>query len=614
AQAKLEHELQRAPTEAELASKLNMTEEELQGALLEIANSSVYALDEPWADEVGTRLTEAVGSLPEREQLVVALYYYENLTLREIGEVLGVTESRASGLHTRAVMRLKSSLSPSASGSGGAGFAVLPGVPELPSPDEMTEPPLRYLRVRAPSAASPGPFAVQARIDLEAAGASSPLMPFDVPPEGLDVILVLNCQSLAVAGPSQFTVHLPPDGPSNWALFELSGAREGIHEVTVIAFVGGTSVGDLTVQITIDSGARQSKMADRRQEIESWESAPGDVSLLVRYDPEKAVYRFQLFDSEEPDEERDSHRLARTPKEAVEGLIEQLNATVRGRGRFGPVETREWLRQKGIGLWDSFIPEALQSLFWERRDRIGSLTVMSADDLVPWELLYPLSNTRDEGFLAEQFPVLRWTFRGRRGPLLPREPVAFVLPDRSPPQAAAEIASVGKALNATPQQPVHDLAGLNALLRASEFGVLHFACHNTFRPDQPDTTEIDLSGGPFQPTFLNELAKTKALERNRPLIFMNACSAASSAPHYTQLLGWASQFVAAGSSAFVGPLWEVRDSSASTFAEAFYDSLFRQGVTLGEALQAARAAIREVPGDPTWLAYAVYGQPGARMV
>ena len=48
AQAKLEHELQRAPTEAELAAKLNMTEEELQSSLLEIANSSVYALDELW--------------------------------------------------------------------------------------------------------------------------------------------------------------------------------------------------------------------------------------------------------------------------------------------------------------------------------------------------------------------------------------------------------------------------------------------------------------------------------------------------------------------------------------------------------------------------------------
>jgi DNA-directed RNA polymerase specialized sigma24 family protein len=60
------------------------------------------------ASEMKDRLAEAIARLPEREKLVVALYYYENLTLREIGEVLGVTESRVSQLHTKAVLRLKS--------------------------------------------------------------------------------------------------------------------------------------------------------------------------------------------------------------------------------------------------------------------------------------------------------------------------------------------------------------------------------------------------------------------------------------------------------------------------------------------------------------------------
>src|SRR6266516_616069 len=53
---------------------------------------------------------EAIARLPEREKLVVTLYYYEELTLREIGEVLGVTESRVSQLHTKAVLRLKARL------------------------------------------------------------------------------------------------------------------------------------------------------------------------------------------------------------------------------------------------------------------------------------------------------------------------------------------------------------------------------------------------------------------------------------------------------------------------------------------------------------------------
>ena len=60
--------------------------------------------------EMREALGEAISRLPEREKLVVTLYYYEELTLREIGEVLGVTESRVSQLHTKAILRLKSRL------------------------------------------------------------------------------------------------------------------------------------------------------------------------------------------------------------------------------------------------------------------------------------------------------------------------------------------------------------------------------------------------------------------------------------------------------------------------------------------------------------------------
>jgi len=139
ANAKLEHKLQRAPTDEEMSDALDMTVQEFQDALVQISNSTVAALDELWTvsdasgDQVSLldtlqdpnapdpaaamdqtdlkdRMADAIARLPEREKLVIALYYYENLTLREIGEVLGVTESRISQLHTKAVLRLRGRL------------------------------------------------------------------------------------------------------------------------------------------------------------------------------------------------------------------------------------------------------------------------------------------------------------------------------------------------------------------------------------------------------------------------------------------------------------------------------------------------------------------------
>ena len=138
--AELEKRLMRAPTDEEIAAKVGLTEDELAEALSEISRSSIAALDELWtvsssggdqialidtiedteapdpqgslsATEMREAIGEAIARLPEREKLVVTLYYYEELTLREIGEVLGVTESRVSQLHTKAILRLKARLS-----------------------------------------------------------------------------------------------------------------------------------------------------------------------------------------------------------------------------------------------------------------------------------------------------------------------------------------------------------------------------------------------------------------------------------------------------------------------------------------------------------------------
>jgi RNA polymerase sigma factor for flagellar operon FliA len=139
AMTELESKLGRAPNDEEIAAKVGITTDELEGSLTDISRSSIAALDELWTvsgsggdsislidtiedtqgpepqsafaqTEMREAIADAISRLPEREKLVITLYYYEDLTLREIGEVLGVTESRVSQLHTKAILRLKARL------------------------------------------------------------------------------------------------------------------------------------------------------------------------------------------------------------------------------------------------------------------------------------------------------------------------------------------------------------------------------------------------------------------------------------------------------------------------------------------------------------------------
>ncbi|MEZ0068617.1 RNA polymerase sigma factor for flagellar operon FliA [Streptacidiphilus sp. MAP12-20] len=141
AYATLEVSLRRTPGDSEVAAEMGIQIEELHGIFSQLSLANVVALDEllhasgdsgehrgslvdtlvdQAADdpeevaesrEVRRLLARAINTLPDREKTVVSLYYYEGLTLAEIGQVLGVTESRVSQIHTKAVLQLRAKLS-----------------------------------------------------------------------------------------------------------------------------------------------------------------------------------------------------------------------------------------------------------------------------------------------------------------------------------------------------------------------------------------------------------------------------------------------------------------------------------------------------------------------
>jgi RNA polymerase sigma factor FliA len=137
--ADLESMLKRQPTETELAERLGISRSELHEVITQISFVSVLALDESVnvgqdrgervslvdtladkafdpgsgveSQETRGMLAAAINALSEREKIVVTLYYFEGLTLAEIGEILGVTESRVCQIHTKAVGVLRGQLS-----------------------------------------------------------------------------------------------------------------------------------------------------------------------------------------------------------------------------------------------------------------------------------------------------------------------------------------------------------------------------------------------------------------------------------------------------------------------------------------------------------------------
>ena len=135
--ADLEARLQRTPTDEEVADEMDMDVEDIRKFLGQLSLVNVVALDELLGDDEGGSpslgdtlqdsraldpqamaehgearqlLARAVEHLPEREKVVVSLYYFEGLTLADIGRVLGVTESRICQLHTKAVLHLRTKL------------------------------------------------------------------------------------------------------------------------------------------------------------------------------------------------------------------------------------------------------------------------------------------------------------------------------------------------------------------------------------------------------------------------------------------------------------------------------------------------------------------------
>ena len=219
---------------------------------------------------------------------------------------------------------------PQPSDTGGPGVSA--GYSSLdPRIRETADPPVgsRYLRAQCPETVPLGkPFSLLVRIALASGGVgASPdglaLKPFDVPPEGQDVLLVVHAPGLRLLRDDHQIVHVPVSGDSEPVMFELRADAPGPCRVQITAWIGGSYLGDLLVEITAERDSRSGgPHRDVLTQITT-EPTEGAVSMVVRYDPAQQAYRFEFRDEDNPDEV--TSNLAYDPGPIVERLVAELD-------------------------------------------------------------------------------------------------------------------------------------------------------------------------------------------------------------------------------------------------------------------------------------------------
>jgi hypothetical protein len=277
----------------------------------------------------------------------------------------------------------------------------------------------RFLTAIAPERAPAGArISLLVQVTLAAAqGSSAALKDFPVSPTGTVVTITVSAPGLISLGDLEQDLAVPFAADSEPVRFGFLAGPVGLHTVHVRAFAGGTCLGDLTLEISVETGATLEEGRPRTAPLTDLAAEPGEVTLQVSQTA-GGGYSFQLLSGAlYPAVIID--RLARDPGEVVRQMIAELRVMSKSTALYAtPALARRRLTSLGAQLWGDVVPKSIREQFWAQRDRIRLFTIASDIDTVPWELLYPVDLDDDAGFLVEQFPVVRRVYGQDRARVL----------------------------------------------------------------------------------------------------------------------------------------------------------------------------------------------------
>jgi len=457
----------------------------------------------------------------------------------------------------------------------------------------------------------------------------------------------LQAPGFIVLGPTVQPIAIAADADSAPVVFDLRPEKVGHTSLTFDFFQGNEPVGTavVAVEITAYDAIEGAAPAPVRPLAFGKNVEPPDMVLHIAVEESPPSLVFSLI--------RDGGawwktfppvRIRQLPESYAAGLYRSIASLVGfadpvvkevlgRRLSIPPDDVDRSVKNLGRNLWKSLIPDDLKALYAaERDDWAGkTLLILSDEPHLPWELVWPYD---EGGRWSDEVPwcctlnMTRWLRKDGRGNgneappgrlslrrLAVLAPTYSLLKHLSGAQMEQDvmrgiIAQRGLE-DVSPPQPAW--GSVIDLLERGGYDWVHAAAHGNFYAANPEADSAlwlqhdraltpDAIVGPEIETHLRA---------QRPAFFFNACQVGRQSWTLTRIGGWANRLIGAGAGLFVGPLWEVRDDAALTFASTFYRALF-DGETVARAARSARLSARST-GDPTWLAYSIYAHPNARV-
>jgi hypothetical protein len=428
------------------------------------------------------------------------------------------------------------------------------------------------------------------------------------------------------------TIHVPVKLEDSIPVtFFLKAKVEGPQKIQIRFHQGPTYLGKLTIDTLVVASQDELGSDTQFQMIsEGWRFPrniqPGpDITLYineVKVTEGEVKYDVLLFSAELP-----MKRLGPIPYKG--------NPGARFLGLFKDIENQNLpanvienrMAANGRMLYDEIFPKDLKDLYWEKQEKIKSIRVISLDPWIPWEIIKPHHETADgddieDPYLCEAYSFSRWIVdvpeAFQEEPLIKQiNKVTLVAPTKTDLQEIEQEsnwldnftkkAGVGMVKISTYEEVIH-------LIRNGGFDLLHFSTHGFYNEKENPL---------FSVLKLDENKEIRPNEiygkfrKSKPFVLLNACQTGMQGFSFTKVGGWAQKFITEDppsqfvSSVFIGTLWSVSDEAAAKFSTELYDQLSK-GVALGEAVRNARNSCKKY-GDPSWLAYQLYGHPNLQV-